>query len=984
MNILIDKEIDLNEKDLLNTKSYAKSLKDIVLNSPADQPFTIGLFGEWGSGKSSIVKTLSKDLEEQKEQKIKFIVYDAWKYSNDSFRRMFLLKVQNELGLKPTETMGSFYTNTNVETKIDKKFNLPYLTLVALAVLFCIAIWSWFGEPSKATVPLAIIVSILGFLGNVFAKAFNEYKITTQQPLLFAPEQFEACFNEMIGKALKKTSKFKKIVNYITQKEDGDLDKIIIVIDNIDRCHKDVAYELLTNTKNFIGSGLDVIFLIPVDDNALKQHIFKDESTESEEFLRKYFNVTIRIKPYKLTEIFDFASNINSEYKLGLKPDTINIIAKEYASNPRRIIQFYNNLQLELILFNDKYGKKFITDNEIAICKFLIIREEWNDEYMLLCNSPEMFFNDELTNFKPKLDEKFLSFIDDTYVSTRWINYDTLQKILINSDNYDTLPEAITQRIKKEEFEGFSAALADTGTSEQKIADYLLFTLKKAIKSNLFTTEVPDLLDQIYIFMVQFPELDSSYYGRLESEVRKRIDTFIDNTKNNEHLITFSNSALKHGFDFMHKYIISHFINFVYPEDQFLDSPLFELYQTYIVAANDQQLDIAKKAFPNYLNNTKLTDKVNKDLQPQQLETLYTQEIIQKYLIDPTIFMWDDLNHKQNWLWLAENLPKQLQLLLPLVSYADQSLTQNINGAFLSIYLFSELFTASKNVEADNTLIANLDMLNTKMLSNRIQPNGSTIRPLTQPEGSNPVTLNYLIEGYRITNGSQGFAVWIIELASLHGENIVKPALNILLERFPDMPLVTLKPLVMALQEINLITNNILLKALYQNIGDANVYTDEEIKQHLSRIFNAIKTNSEASELLIAHSRVDRARPILATVLTEIPEDELLQLDPKLQETTFDLITDPANVGRYKTNFPILSLIAKNGQSSHIKALTNSIKSNLTDKTHSDAALNWILETKNMDKEDIKDLNLFITQNKIDTIGDKKLVKSVLEKLANY
>lgn len=60
MNILIDKEIDLNQKDLLNTKAYTKSLADLILNSPADQPFTIGLFGEWGSGKSSIIKTLNR------------------------------------------------------------------------------------------------------------------------------------------------------------------------------------------------------------------------------------------------------------------------------------------------------------------------------------------------------------------------------------------------------------------------------------------------------------------------------------------------------------------------------------------------------------------------------------------------------------------------------------------------------------------------------------------------------------------------------------------------------------------------------------------------------------------------------------------------------------------------------------------------------------------------------------------------------------
>lgn len=54
-----DKEIVLSkDDDLLNTDVYVNSLAKVLSNSPEDSPFTIGLFGEWGSGKSSIVKTV--------------------------------------------------------------------------------------------------------------------------------------------------------------------------------------------------------------------------------------------------------------------------------------------------------------------------------------------------------------------------------------------------------------------------------------------------------------------------------------------------------------------------------------------------------------------------------------------------------------------------------------------------------------------------------------------------------------------------------------------------------------------------------------------------------------------------------------------------------------------------------------------------------------------------------------------------------------
>ena len=68
---VIDQEIDLFEKqgeenvqgaDLLNTSTYVNTLTNCVMSAPHNRPFTIGLFGEWGSGKSSIIKTFSKDV----------------------------------------------------------------------------------------------------------------------------------------------------------------------------------------------------------------------------------------------------------------------------------------------------------------------------------------------------------------------------------------------------------------------------------------------------------------------------------------------------------------------------------------------------------------------------------------------------------------------------------------------------------------------------------------------------------------------------------------------------------------------------------------------------------------------------------------------------------------------------------------------------------------------------------------------------------
>ena len=104
----------------------------IIKNTPQDKVFTIGLFGSWGSGKSSIIKT-TKDTIEAEDDKVKFITYDAWKYVNDSFRRMFLLKIQQELKQGQTEAMQRFYQSESVET--DPKVSISPNGLLTLVVI---------------------------------------------------------------------------------------------------------------------------------------------------------------------------------------------------------------------------------------------------------------------------------------------------------------------------------------------------------------------------------------------------------------------------------------------------------------------------------------------------------------------------------------------------------------------------------------------------------------------------------------------------------------------------------------------------------------------------------------------------------------------------------------------------------------------------------------------------------------------------------
>ena len=79
--------IQLEEEDLLNFYPYAQKIKEIIQGySSNPQPLTIGIYGEWGSGKTSMLNLIERHIEifqKNKDDKpyIKFH-YNPWLYQS--------------------------------------------------------------------------------------------------------------------------------------------------------------------------------------------------------------------------------------------------------------------------------------------------------------------------------------------------------------------------------------------------------------------------------------------------------------------------------------------------------------------------------------------------------------------------------------------------------------------------------------------------------------------------------------------------------------------------------------------------------------------------------------------------------------------------------------------------------------------------------------------------------------------------------------
>jgi len=80
MASITDKPIAKLEQDSLNIQKYSNSLSKFIKNS--DTPITIGLQGEWGTGKTSLMSLLLENFNNSGEgREIATSWVNTWEYS---------------------------------------------------------------------------------------------------------------------------------------------------------------------------------------------------------------------------------------------------------------------------------------------------------------------------------------------------------------------------------------------------------------------------------------------------------------------------------------------------------------------------------------------------------------------------------------------------------------------------------------------------------------------------------------------------------------------------------------------------------------------------------------------------------------------------------------------------------------------------------------------------------------------------------------
>lgn len=282
-----------SDKDFLNFGEVSQIAVDII-TSPKMLPVSIGIFGNWGAGKSSVLKLIEVELAGLKNPPI-VIRFDAWLYQCYDDARAALLEVI------ATEILHARDGNTKVISKIQKLLSRIDVFRTLGLVADGIALMS--GIPTGGLISKGIAGARELFDGvqtkeeyDALAGTIAEGKekltgIIKPESRKTPPQQIEAFRTE-----------YEELLEILDC-------PLVVVIDNLDRCLPKNAIYTLEAIRLFLFLK-NTAFVIAADEEMIRSAVADYFNGASErhqiDYLDKLIQVPIRVPKAGIREIRSF------------------------------------------------------------------------------------------------------------------------------------------------------------------------------------------------------------------------------------------------------------------------------------------------------------------------------------------------------------------------------------------------------------------------------------------------------------------------------------------------------------------------------------------------------------------------------------------------------------------------------------------------------------------------------------------------------
>lgn len=293
--------------DYLNHSEVAELVCEMISDKSL-LPLSIGIYGGWGVGKSSILNFV-RDTQEKSEKSI-VIEFDAWLYQGFDEAKTALMTVIAQRLIEATP-----------ESLKDKAFDLykraNKLKFLGLATEIGMAAAGLpvFGAASKALSASKDISAGEGDEADVAAlkESVDEAKTRTQG--LFEPKEIRSAPEEITAFKAEFSDLLKKI------------DKTLVVfVDNLDRCLPKTAIQNLEAMRLFLSLP-DTVFVVAADVDMVRHAVSQEFSGPSkkhvDDYLDKLIHFPVTVPRLGLQEVQSYITLLKLSRTAEISEETV-------------------------------------------------------------------------------------------------------------------------------------------------------------------------------------------------------------------------------------------------------------------------------------------------------------------------------------------------------------------------------------------------------------------------------------------------------------------------------------------------------------------------------------------------------------------------------------------------------------------------------------------------------------------------------------
>lgn len=295
------------KKDQLGREKLINILLSMLTDADQGTPFTFGLFGRWGEGKSSVIEQLITELAPEDENS-RFAVarFNAWQYEKTDSPAAGLMQ-EAVRGLRAATRRGRIavavrYAWARHRWKIVRDL---IVLIVGLAVTAATVISGQLGRPVTTVVFGAGVASIASVLAAVATRLYRNPVAAQLLTHFHLPD-----YGKQLGPLPAMRDDLEKLWEV---RQATGVERLVVFVDDLDRC----SAEAITATLDAVRLVMDlegVIVILALDERILLRAVAQkyQELTTAErsadaiarDFLAKIVQLPVRLERAESLETF--------------------------------------------------------------------------------------------------------------------------------------------------------------------------------------------------------------------------------------------------------------------------------------------------------------------------------------------------------------------------------------------------------------------------------------------------------------------------------------------------------------------------------------------------------------------------------------------------------------------------------------------------------------------------------------------------------